>query len=272
MNIDEIRLVEEKMRKIIPIFLSELIEYVPYEKRRYLKDEFNLRNVIDFANGFGIWSYGNNIFLAIQNGATFKRLSKNPKFGQKKGSILVTEEESIENDKDYVDYMEYFIDNGLTELDYYLDFLPHTIMHLVGSSDGVLGEGITELRTRQICKKYNIRCAPIMHSKETKLIIKLEKIFGEICLNEASFLHNFSVLEEKCEKKFGKEKFREVYEELRVNYRDYVMDRVLDPIEHYKNYRKIDFGKIYELVDNYEKQQESIDETDEKGIENCVII
>ena len=131
-----------------------------------------------------------------------------------------------------------------------MDLLPHQIMHLIGCKGGVLGEGITELRTRQVCKKYNIRCAPILHSKETKIIRLLEDFIDEITINESAFLGQFNFLIEKLENLFGKEKFQLVYEDLCIDYRTYATDRTQDPIEHYKKYREIDFSKMFELIES----------------------
>lgn len=252
MNIDEIRTIEKEMRKIIPIYLEELVDYVHVEKRRYLKDEINLRTIIRFDNGLGVWCEENNIYFAIQNSGIFKRMSRDENYGQKIGTKLIDEEEFIENDKDYIDYMDYACANGLKEVDFCLDLLPHAVMHLVGSSEGILGEGITELRTRQICKKYGIRCAPVWHSKETKLVMMLEKYVGEMMLNEASFLHEFSVLLDKCIEIFGPE-FKEAYDDLYIEYRTYQINRTLDPMEHYRNYRELNFDRIYEIIRAKEK-------------------
>ncbi len=252
MNIDEIRLVEKEMRKIVPIFLTEFIEYVPVAKRMYLKDQENLCQVIGFESGIGAWCRENNIYFAIQNANTFKRLSKKQGYGEKKGTLLVAEDEWMNNDKDYLDYFDYALDNGLKEIDYCLDILPHEIMHLIGCGDGIIGEGITELRTREVCKKHGIRCAPILHSKEVKLVQKLARYFNEMELNEACFFHNFTVLLEKCDKVFGEGEFTKVYRSVSSDYRDYTMDRFIDPFVHYQKYRDLDFSEIYRLLDSKE--------------------
>lgn len=255
MNIEELRIIQKELEKIVPIFLTEFISYVPLEKRRYIKERINSgfgNLLISMESGIGAWCKNDKIYFAFQNRPMFKKLSKLPEYGQNKGMILVDPEDIVDNEKDYVDYMEYVIANGLTELDYCLDFLPHQIMHLVGSSGDVLGEGVTEYRTRQVCQKYGIRCAPIMHSKETKLIKMLEKYLGEMALNDASFLQDFSIIEAECVKIFGSE-FKRIYEDLRISYRMYAIDRSPDPIVHYKKYREIDFSEIFDLIESKEK-------------------
>ena len=256
MTIQEIRIVEKELVRILSIFLDEFIEYVPVEKRRYFVELMKIKKtnqLIGFDSGMGAWCKDNKIYFAVKNNEVFKKLAQSSDYGKRKDIKLVAEHNFINNDKDYIDYMEYFIGNGMKEIDYCLDVLPHEVMHLIGSSGGILGEGITELRSRQVCKKYGIRCAPIMHSKETKLAIKLEKYVGEIALNEASFFGDFTILEERLGKIFGEEAFKEVYEELRIGYRQYVSNRSTNLIEHYKKYRDIDFSRIYALVDAKDK-------------------
>ena len=256
MTIDEIRMVEKEMVRILSIFMDEFVEYVPVEKRRYFEELMKLKRtnqLIGFDNGMGAWCKDDKIYFAVRNNKMFKSLARNPNYGKYKGVALVSESDFINNDKDYIDYIEYFIGNGLKEIDYCLDVLPHEVMHLIGSGSGILGEGITELRARQVCKKYGIRCAPILHSKETKLAIKLEKHVGEIALNEASFFGDFTILEERLGKIFGEEAFQEVYDDLRIGYRQYVSDRSINLLEHYKKYRDIDFNRIYALVDAKDK-------------------
>ena len=215
MKINEIRFVEHEMRKIIPIFMKECGNYMYPKKIFFLKDQSNLSRVIDFDNGFGAWSRGNNIFFAIQNMRVFERLARMPEYGKKPREMFIDTKDFIDNDKDYLDYMQYIIDNGLKEVDYALDVLPHEVMHLIGSGGGIIGEGVTELRTRQVCKKYGIRCAPIMHTKETKFIRMLERFVGADLLDLSAFTRDNTLLFKKCEELFGKE-FFEIYEEMEV--------------------------------------------------------
>ena len=268
MNIDEIRIIEKEMVRILPIFLREFVDYVSYDTRQYILDklkENRANHLIGFESGIGAWCRARKIYFAIQNKNMFVKLAKTPEYGQHKGNPLLNAEEFIDNDKDYIDYMQYILDNGLTELDYCLDLLPHQVMHLIGCKGGVLGEGITELRTRQICKKHGIRCAPILHSKETKIIRLLEEFVDEITINESAFLGHFDFLTEELEKLFGKENFQSVYEDLCIDYRTYASDRTQDPFAHYQKYREIDFSRMFELI---ESKTNKINETDESGEEN----
>lgn len=254
MKHNEMKLLYKEVEKLVPIFLAEFIDYVPFEKRRYLKEKIELgfsSHLVGIDLGIGAWCRDNKILFANRNIDLFKTFYLRKGYGKNKGFKLVDEENFIDNDKDYLDYIDYIIANGMKEFDYCLDILPHEVMHLIGSCGGVLGEGVTELRTRQVCKKYGIRCAPIWHSKETKLVMMLEKHLGEMALNDAAFFGDFTVIENACERIFGSE-FKDVYEDLCISYRTYVIDRSPSHIEHYKKYREIDFEPIYKLIEKKE--------------------
>ena len=269
MNIDEIRIIEKEMVRILPIFLREFVDYVAYDTRNYILDRIKqnrANHLIGFDSGMGAWCRDRKIYFAIQNKNMFVKFAKNPEYGQKKSGELITSDEFIDNDKDYIDYMQYIFDNGLTELDYCLDLLPHQVTHLIGCKGGVLGEGITELRTRQICKMHGIRCAPILHSKETKIIRMLDEFVDDITINESAFLGRFDFLIEELEKKFGKENFQSIYEDLCIDYRTYASDRSQDPFVHYQKYREIDFSRMFDLIESIKAIE--INETNEIKEEN----
>lgn len=250
----DVKILEAEIKRILPIFLDELGEYIPIEREEKLRYTLILRVPVLFSNGFGAHAGENRIFYATQNTDVFRKFSKREDFGKNPEAVLVTEEDFIDNDKDYLDYFQYFIDKGLIELDYSLDVLPHTAMHLLGSSHTVLGEGITELLTREICKKHGIRCAPIMHSKETKLIRMLEKYLHRVEILDTAFGDLDSIIVGKCVSIFGPE-FGELYKELSREYRDYTNDRTKDPLEHYEKYREINFDSIFELIQSKEKKK-----------------
>lgn len=252
MNIDEIRTIEKEMVRILPIFLNEFIDFVSYETRDYITSLLRQNRafqLIGFDNGLGAWTDERKIYFAIQNKNMFEKLAKKPEYGQNKGMKLVSNDNFVDNDKDYIDYMNYVVANGLSELDYCLDLLPHQVMHLIGCKGGIFGEGITELRTRQVCEKYGIRCAPVLHSKETKLIKLMEEFIDKMIINESGFWGDFCMLEEALEKRFGEKEFKSIYEDLCIDYRIYASDRSRDPFEHYNKYREIDFSKIFELIE-----------------------
>ena len=77
-------------------------------------------------------------------------------------------------------------------MDFYLDLLPHEAMHLIGVTGGVIGEGVAEKRTRELCLKHNIRSAPISHSKEVKLVSLMKKLVGKD-IKQASKIISFNI-------------------------------------------------------------------------------
>ncbi|MEG1141974.1 MAG: hypothetical protein RSE41_05970 [Clostridia bacterium] len=92
----------------------------------------------------------------------------------------------VENNLDVRDYMEHAKHHQLTDLDFFLDCMPHELMHVFGFNGGMF-EGVTESLTRQVASKYNIRCIPMGHKDETKFMQKIEKIIGTDKVIEYSY-------------------------------------------------------------------------------------
>jgi hypothetical protein len=65
--------------------------------------------------------------------------------------------------------------------------LPHEAMHLIGVGGGIIREGVCERNTRKTCLKYGIRCAPVLHSKENKLVCMLEQLVDKELIMRAGF-------------------------------------------------------------------------------------
>ena len=255
---DKTEILTRELKKILPFFIKEFKEYIPPTKLEYLKDNENISNIIQFSdNGMGAYTdiANGKIFYANINKLMFERLKLHPAYGKKKNSQLIKPEEFVNNKKDYLDYINYCIEKGYTELDYCLDVLPHEIMHLIGFYGGVIGEGVTELRTRQVCQKYNIRCAPILHSKETEVVMKLDKLLGKEILNRASFEKDNSKIEQEIDKNCGTGKFRQAYEQMVIEYNKYQGNNLKNPIEHYKEYRNINYSNMLNLVKKLEEKQ-----------------
>ena len=253
-----LEILTQELRKILPIFINEFRAYIEPKKLEYLENEENIPNIIQFTNkGMGAFTQDGHIYYSNINKVMFETLKKYPNYGSEPNKKLVEPEEFVNNKKDYLDYMNYCIEKGATDLDYSLDVLPHEIMHLIGSSGGVIGEGVTELRTRQICQVHRIRCAPVLHAKETELVMKLDKKLGKHTLNKYSFGKDYGELENKFDKIYGEKMFWGIYSKLLIAYDNYQKNNLSDPIEHYKAYRNLDYSPMLELMKN--EQQIDID-------------
>jgi hypothetical protein len=178
---------------------------------------------------------------------------ENSDYGRKPDVQLVSGTSFIDNEKDYIDYLNYFILKGLKEIDYYMDVLPHETMHLIGIGGGVIGEGIAERRTRQICKKYNLQCAPILHTKEAKLVGLMERLAGDPVITRAGFAsgkERYKELEQSLDNKCSKGFFEQIISDPIIQYQRYLKCRCDNPIRTFNAYRQMDFSNSYRLLEH----------------------
>lgn len=257
------KILEERLRHLLNIYILELGSFMSQEKLTYLSNPENIDKIIIFSDEkTGAWCKDNNILFGNNTNDLIQRLlMSNENYGTNLKFLLVDDFNFVENEKDYLDYVEYFILTGKNELDYYLDVLPHEVMHLIGIGGGALAEGVTERRTRQICKKHNIQCAPILHCKETKLIRLMDELVGEDVLTRMGFNcteSKYDELESKIDEICGNGTFKGIYNYITLLYKNIYIEKKYDnPIDRFKAYRNMDFSKAYlSLKNNNEKNYE----------------
>ena len=133
--------------------------------------------------------------------------------------------------------------------DYFNDLLLHETMYFCGSGGSTaLKEGINELLTR-------------------KIAYTLQQIFGEDTINQIAFINNELDILNYLEDTIGKEvsnlyldiasimnnEFQEKY------YKDINSYNGLEGIKKkVENYQSIDYTKVYELIEEYNKKYELI--------------
>lgn len=244
----------EELLKILKIYISELGNFINERHLHFLSDESNLENVIQFSDkGTGAWCVANSkIYFGSNTSHFINQLRKNPLFRTQPGHALVTKENFVDNTLDYWDYVNHFILIGGNELDFYLDLLPHEAMHLIGVTGGVIGEGVAEKLTRELCLKHNIRCAPICHSKEVKLVSLMEKLVGRDILTKTGFensTYQYWDIEKAIDAKCGRGTFERIYLDTQIPYdRLYLKHDYATPYEKFNAYRALNFEPAYSLL------------------------
>ena len=201
-----LHILKKRLSIILDIYILELAKFMTADKLAFLSNKENLEGIIKFSSQkAGAWCTKHNIFFSSCMSICIDELKKSPLYASCPNHSFVNKYNFLENDFDYIDYIEHLTLVGGDTLDFYLDVLPHEAMHLIGISGGIIGEGVTEKLTRELCLKHNIRCAPILHSKEVKLINMMENLVGKNLLIKAGFLNSSedsinlaNAINEKC--------------------------------------------------------------------------
>lgn len=188
----------------------------------------------------------------------FKRI---PGFGMVKNHKTCNQDNMIINDNTYITYIKHAFLKGLTPEEYFKEILLHETLHFCGSGGRTaIREGINELKTRQLAKKYNLLTSSCGYPKETKIAYELENLFGEDIINKISFSKSRWEIKEILDSVspiassffFTLEMVME--EEFYDKYMKYEFPGLTGPFKKTQKYNSIDYTKAYLLIDEYKEK------------------
>lgn len=188
----------------------------------------------------------------------FKRI---PGFGMVKNHKTCNQDNMIINDNTYITYIKHAFLKGLTPEEYFKEILLHETLHFCGSGGRTaIREGINELKTRQLAKKYDLLTSSCGYPKETKIAYELENLFGEDIINKISFSKSRWEIKEILDSVspiassffFTLETVME--EEFYDKYMKYEFPGLTGPFKKTQKYNSIDYTKAYLLIDEYKEK------------------
>jgi len=188
----------------------------------------------------------------------FKRI---PGFGMVKNHKTCNQDNMIINDNTYITYIKHAFLKGLTPEEYFKEILLHETLHFCGSGGRTaIREGINELKTRQLAKKYDLLTSSCGYPKETKIAYELENLFGEDIINKISFSKSRWEIKEILDSVspiassffFTLETVME--EEFYDKYMKYEFPGLTGPFKKTQKYNSINYTKAYLLIDEYKEK------------------
>ena len=188
------------------------------------------------------------------------KLQKQAANGEK-GKYQRKKEEYLETNTTYFDYIKHIIEDGLTVTDYFLESLLHETMHMCGSGGGdPLAEGINELKTRELAQKYNIKIAAYGYSKEVEVAKRLQAIIGKELMDDLTFVpvdERVSYLTVRPGAEVA-ELYVNIANKMKEKSKAYYhnLEGISDPYEKAKVYETIDYGEVFQILEDYSKKKE----------------
>lgn len=236
----------EQLEKIRTINCSKVLQ---------ICDKKNINGLCDYMN----------IYLPSSANDIFKKFQEIPQYGTIKNHEIFNQETIIDNNNTFWSYVEHLVISGATVEDYYEDLLLHEAVHLCGSAGGhAIKEGMTELASRKIAKKYGLKTNGCAYSKELKIVLELEKIFGEKIINTITFIDSMEDIRNYLIKTIGieaSELFDNIsncmQQEYYLKYAKYSdtfqgMEGIKKKCDYYS---QVDYSKVYELLALYQNNQ-----------------
>ena len=153
MNTDSIKnnLICE-IEKLVEIIKKEYPNLVDIPHNYDLRERVH----IEETGTISLFVRNKNFYFPLDAFKVLKAFKKIPGFGMMKNHKTCTEENMIINNNTYITYIKHAFLKGLTPEEYFKEILLHETLHFCGSGGGsALREGINELKTRQLAKKYN---------------------------------------------------------------------------------------------------------------------
>lgn len=243
----------EKLVKIIKNEYPNLVDIpVDYD----LKEMVHIKET----GTISLFVRGRNFYFPLDAFRVLEALKKLPGFGMMKKHKTCSEDNMIVNDNTYMTYLKHVFLKGLTPEEYFKEILLHETLHFCGSGGGTaIREGINELKTRQLAKKYGLLTSSCGYPKETKIAYELEKIFGESIINKISFAKNYSEIREILDSVSPKAAhfFFNLEETMEREFHDKYMKHkfpgLTGPLKKTQKYNSIDYSKAYALIDEYRR-------------------
>lgn len=270
-NIDSDRkLISIILKQYIECILKEYQDIIPMDIKTYLENIINYEEIVNIENTgtISLFVHDGKLYLPLDAYKVLNIMSNIPGFGINKKHQTYNSQSMIINDNTYLTFVKHVFLKGLSPLQYFKEILLHETMHLCGSGGYyALDEGFNELKTRQVASKYQLETSCCGYPKETKIAYELEQLFGKDIGDKLIFASN---LEEKLRilnlevSIEASNLYRQVFFEMQRQFEPY-MNKKYPGMIGIKNkcdeYAKIDYSKVYLLINNYKNYLKNIDAT-----------
>jgi len=262
----------DDMKKYVELILKEYGDYIPKDKKAFLKsiDDYYDRIVVQDTGTISMFATDSEVIMPKGADKIFKYLKMVPGYGINKKHKSYKDGEVINNNT-YYDYIKHVFVSGMSLEEFFRDTLLHETMHFCGSDGGnAMREGLTELKTRELAEKYGLKASRCGYPKEVDIVNKFQELVGKDIANQITFATSdwqiHAILQEKCGSDVAKLYFEISHlmdEELNKKYDHSKFGGILGPIKKAQAYSSIDYSSIYKKIEAFKKERDS----DEKRLE-----
>ena len=265
---------KENIQETLAIQLENYVKIIlkEYGDVINIEDIIRLKQIKDFKNEIIIWKTGTiscfvskpdyKINFPEQVYNLLNKIKKIPGNGLLKKHLPYNKDNLIINDNTFVTYMKHIFIKGIDAKEFYEENLLHESLHFCGSggSNPIL-EGLTEHRTRELAKKYNLKTTGCGYPKEVKIVDELQNILGEKFMNLYLFDTNkaWKYLEQEQGQE-AKEFFKQVLNSMNSEFKHKYYGKtsefngLLAPLKKTLAYQQIDYNETHRLIKEYKEK------------------
>ena len=268
---EDISYLSDYLKNYVNIITQEYGSYIPLNRKTELDRIDNYEDEIKIENTGTITLYYYNsdkkIHLPELAYDVINEFKKNKLYGSEPNHSPSNGKDLIDNDNTFEDYIEHAIKIGISPRTYFSENLLHETMHFCGS-DGAdpISEGLTELRTRELAKKYGLLTTGCGYPKEVKLVKKIENVFGKDICSKILFERGFNRKKKIILENLGKteaELFDKIFQITSKKFNEYIRksyNGIDGPYKKAEMYNKINYSEVDYIIEEYERGQKNIKE------------
>jgi len=257
-----------KIEEYIRIIILECESVIPKPFILYLKSISDYRKIIRIEETGTISMFVHNGIIYFPKGAekVLKAMKFIPGCGTNKNHKAYNANNLVENDNTYFDYIKHVFVSGLDLECFYQETLLHETMHICGADGSTaLKEGLTELKTREVAKKYNLLTSGCGYPKESTIALQLKNIFGQEIVDQITFSHNEREIMEIIANKLGvdasvfyNQLINMMDKEFSSKYAKHDFPGITGPIKKMKKYDDINYDEVYRLIASYKDNLQNV--------------
>jgi len=199
----------------------------------------------------------NVFYFPLEAYTIIERLKEHKDYGKNKMHKLYDSNTLLNNNNDFMDFIEHLILRGATALDYFKEVLLHETMHFCGSNgNSALMEGLNEYLTRKLALKYKLTTNGCAYYKEVKIILLLEELFGTEKLIKIAFSKSNESIEKILNSLEDISFFFELDSIMNEEfYNKYYRFKFSNPFDKARKYEDINYSSALKLIENYKKSK-----------------
>ena len=252
-----------QLEKYVLLIKEEHREFIPEHTLDFLNNITDYEELIKIEDTGTITCFVNNgkIYFPILAYKVLNALKKIPGFGFNQTHKTYNDDNLIINDNTFNTYIVHAFLKGLSAKEFYDEMMLHEAMHLCGMAGAnAFQEGLTEFKTRELAKKYNLKTSACGYPKEVKIVYRLQEVFGSDFMNKLAFdmssRDQFMIIFDKLGKD-GVDFFSEIIslmeKEFQTKYYQHMksFNGLTAPFKKAKMYNEIDYTEVYKVIDAY---------------------